>query len=105
MVLKQVYSTKYLDVHLDQHLTWQAHVNYVLSRVRWKLFAINLPLRFYSFYGKWSLAYRGTTIWNRLPPALYSAKTVIVLKIVLYVVIYFVFVYVSYLYCIVFLRA
>ena len=27
-------------------------------------------------FGKLSLAYRGTAIWNRLPPALYSAKTV-----------------------------
>ena len=27
-------------------------------------------------FGKWSLAFRGTAIWNRLPPALYGAKTV-----------------------------
>ena len=26
---------------MDQHLTWQAHVDYVLSRVRRKLFAVN----------------------------------------------------------------
>jgi len=38
--LKQVCSTKYLDVYLDQHLTWQVHVNYVFNRVRRKLFAI-----------------------------------------------------------------
>ena len=25
-------------MHLDQHLTWQAHVDYVLSRVQRKLF-------------------------------------------------------------------
>jgi len=41
IVLRQVCSTKYLGVYLDQHLTWQAHVDYVLSRVRQKLFAIN----------------------------------------------------------------
>ena len=40
-ILKQVCSTKYLGVYLDQHLTWQAHVDYVLSRVRQKLLAIN----------------------------------------------------------------
>ena len=37
-ILEQVCSTK---VYLDQHLTWQAHLDYVLSRVRHKLFAIN----------------------------------------------------------------
>ena len=31
-------------------------------------------------YGKWSLAYRATTIWNRLPPAVYSARTVTAFK-------------------------
>ena len=31
-------------------------------------------------FGKRSLAYRGTAIWNRLPPALYSAKTVSAFK-------------------------
>jgi len=31
-------------------------------------------------YGKRSLAYGGTVIWNRLPPALYSAKTVSAFK-------------------------
>ena len=40
-VLKQVCSTKYLSVYLDQHLTWQSHVHYVLGRVRRKLYAIN----------------------------------------------------------------
>ena len=30
-VLKQVCSTKYLGVYLDQHLTWQSHVDYVQS--------------------------------------------------------------------------
>ena len=29
---------------------------------------------------KQSLAYRGTAIWNRLPPALYSAKSVTIFK-------------------------
>ena len=183
-ILRQVSSTKYLGVYLDQHLTWQAHVDYVLSRVRRKLSAVNrvklassnvlqllyqayiLPILDYcdtvwspsnsagtrclerlhskftsslpssdnfnlrlslterhtfhtalqvfkivnrisppylhgvfSFavdvtgrssrnvhrlyvpsvrtnFGKRSLAYRGTAIWNRLPPALYGAKTV-----------------------------
>jgi len=32
-ILKQVCSTKYLGLYLDQHLTWQAHVDYVLDRV------------------------------------------------------------------------
>ena len=40
-ILKQVCSTKYSGVYLDQHLTWQVHVDYVLSRARHKLFAIN----------------------------------------------------------------
>ena len=183
-ILKQVCSTKYLGVYFDRHLTWQVHVDYVLGRVRRKLFAMNrvrpassrvlqllyqayiLPVLDYcdtvwlpsnssstrhlerlhskftsSFhssdnfnfrsslterrtfhtavqvfkilnkisppylrgifsyavdvtgrsgrnlhrlfvpsvrtnYGKQSLAYRGTAIWNRLPKALYSAKTV-----------------------------
>ena len=40
-ILKQVCSTKYLGVYFDRHLTWQVHVDYVLGRVRRKLFAIN----------------------------------------------------------------
>ena len=40
-ILRKVSSTKYLGIYLDQHLTWQAHVDYVLSRVRRKLFAVN----------------------------------------------------------------
>jgi len=185
--LKQVCSTKYLGVYLDQHLTWQVHVNYVFNRVRRKLFAMGrvktssqvLQLLYQAYivpiidycdtvwslsnstdtgrlerlhskftssiqssdsfnlrstlserrvyhmalqvfkivnnispsylhntfsfavnvsgrfgrnqhrlfvprvrtnYGKRSLAYRGTVIWNRLPPALYSAKTVSAFK-------------------------
>ena len=31
-------------------------------------------------YGKRSLAYKGTTNWNRLPPALYGATTVTAFK-------------------------
>ena len=31
-------------------------------------------------YGKWSLAWRGTAIWNRLPPAFYGAKSVTIFK-------------------------
>jgi len=38
VILKQVCSTKYLGVYLDQHLTWQPHVDYVLNRVRQKFF-------------------------------------------------------------------
>ena len=53
-------------------------------------------------YGKQSLAYRGTAIWNRLPKAQYSAKTVNGFKnIILYNVILFCCVC-MYLYCIVF---
>ena len=29
-VLKQVSSTKYLGVYIDQHLTWQTHIDYIL---------------------------------------------------------------------------
>ena len=39
--LKQVYTTKYLGVYIDQHLTWNTHVNYVLKRVRGNLYALN----------------------------------------------------------------
>ena len=39
--LKQVYTTKYLGVYIDQHLTWDTHVNYVVKRVRGKLYALN----------------------------------------------------------------
>ena len=40
--LKQVSGTKYLGVYFDHHLTWESHINYVLQRVRRKLFLINL---------------------------------------------------------------
>ena len=40
-VLKQVPSTKYLGVYIDQYLTWQNHIDYVLRRVRGKVYAIN----------------------------------------------------------------
>ena len=39
--LKQVSTVKYLGVCIDQHLTWQNHVEYVLRRVRGKLCSIN----------------------------------------------------------------
>ena len=39
--LKQVYTTKYLGVYIDQHLTWDTPVNYILKRVRGKLYALN----------------------------------------------------------------
>ena len=32
-VILTVCSIKYLGVYLDQHVTWQVHVDYVLSRV------------------------------------------------------------------------
>ena len=40
-VLKQVPSAKYLGVYIDQHLTWQSHIDYVLRRVRGKVYSIN----------------------------------------------------------------
>ena len=53
-------------------------------------------------YRKQSLAYRGTAIWNRLPKALYSAKTVNGFK-TLFCTMQFCFaVYVLILYCIFF---
>ena len=40
-VLKQVPSTKYLGVYIDQHLTWQSHIDCILRRVRGKVYSIN----------------------------------------------------------------
>ena len=40
-ILKQVPVTKYLGVYIDQHLTWNTHVEYVLNRIREKLYCIN----------------------------------------------------------------
>jgi len=39
--LKQASTLKYLEVCIDQHLTWQNHVKHVLRRVRGKLYSIN----------------------------------------------------------------
>jgi len=39
--LKQVTSTKYLGLYIDNHLTWHNHVDYVLKRVREKIYSIN----------------------------------------------------------------
>ena len=39
--LKQISCTKCLGVFSDHHLTWESHINYVLQRVRRKLFVIN----------------------------------------------------------------
>ena len=39
--LRQVSSTKYLGIHIDQHLTWNTHIDYILNRVRGKLYCIN----------------------------------------------------------------
>ena len=38
--MKQVQSTKYLGVIIDETLTWNEHVDYILRRVRAKLAAI-----------------------------------------------------------------
>ena len=40
-ILKQVSSAKYLGVFIDQHLTWRSHIDYVLRRVRGKIYSIN----------------------------------------------------------------
>ena len=40
-VLKQVSSTKYLGVYIDQHLTWQTHIDYILRLARGKVYSIN----------------------------------------------------------------
>jgi len=40
-VLKQVSSTKYLGLYIDQHLTWQDHIDYIMKRVRGKIYSIN----------------------------------------------------------------
>ena len=39
--LKQVSTVRYLGVNIDQHLTWHNHVEYVLRRVRSKLYSLN----------------------------------------------------------------
>ena len=39
--LKQVSPVRYLGVYIDQHLTWHNHVEYVLRRVRGKLYTWN----------------------------------------------------------------
>ena len=41
--LTYVNSTRYLGVVLDQHLimTWKSHVNYILTRIRCRLYALN----------------------------------------------------------------
>jgi len=39
--LKQVSTTKYLGVYLNQHLTWQPQVDYVLSSVQKKFYAVH----------------------------------------------------------------
>jgi len=39
--LKQVSTVWYLGVYIDQHLTWHNHMEYVLRRVRGKLYSLN----------------------------------------------------------------
>ena len=39
--LRQVSTTKYLGIHIDQHLTWNSHMDYILNRVRGKLYCIS----------------------------------------------------------------
>jgi len=41
IALWQVSTVKYLGVYIDQHLTWKYHVEYVLRRIRGKLYSIN----------------------------------------------------------------
>ena len=36
-----VISTKYLGVIIDQHLTWQCHIEYILKKIRTKLFGLH----------------------------------------------------------------
>ena len=40
-VLKQVLSTKYLGLCIDQYSTWQNHIDYALKRMRGKIYSIN----------------------------------------------------------------
>ena len=40
-VLRQVSTIKYLGVHIDQHLTWNTHITYMLNRIRSELYCIN----------------------------------------------------------------
>ena len=40
-VLREVSTKKYLGVHIDQHLTWNTHITYMLNRIRSKLYCIN----------------------------------------------------------------
>ena len=39
--LKQLSVARYLGVYFDRYLTWDSHINYVLQRVRRKLYMIN----------------------------------------------------------------
>lgn len=39
--LPQVQSTKYLGVVIDQHLTWQCHVECILKKIRAKVYGLN----------------------------------------------------------------
>ena len=40
-ILRQVSTTRYLGIHIDQHLTWNTHIEYILNRVKGKLYCIN----------------------------------------------------------------
>ena len=40
MPLPHVISTKYLGVIIDQHLTWRCHIEYILKKIRTKLFGL-----------------------------------------------------------------
>ena len=39
--LPRVLSTKYLGVIIDQHLTWQCHIEYILKKIRSKLYGLH----------------------------------------------------------------
>ena len=40
-ILPQVKSTKYLGVVIDQHLTWQSHIEYILKKIRTKIYGLH----------------------------------------------------------------
>ena len=58
--------------YLYDVFSFVADVTGRFGRNQYRLFVLEVK----TDYGKRSWAYRGTTIWNRLSPALYSAKTV-----------------------------
>ena len=41
ILISRVISTKYLGVNIDQHLTWQCHIEYIVKKIRTKLFGLH----------------------------------------------------------------